>query len=49
MTTADFIHDRLYAKGEGYFSKADNQLGLLREPIPFTDLFGYEEYVKLLY
>lgn len=49
MTTAEFIHDRLYAKGEGYFSKPDNQLGLLKEPIPFTELFGYEDYVKMLY
>lgn len=49
MTTAEFIHDRLYAKSEGYFSKPDNQLGLLREPIPFTDLFGYEDYVRLLH
>lgn len=49
MSTADFIHDRLYSKDEGYFSKADNQLGLLKEPIPFTELFGYEDYVKMLY
>lgn len=49
MTTAEFIHDRLYAKGDGYFSKPDNQLGILKEPIPFSDLFGYEDYVKLLY
>lgn len=49
VTTAEFIHDRLYAKSEGYFSKQDNQLGLLKEPIPFAELFGYEDYVKLLY
>lgn len=49
MSTAEFIHDRLYAKDGGYFSKIDNQLGLLKEPIPFTELFGYEDYVKMLY
>lgn len=49
VSTSEFIHDRLYAKDEGYFSKTDNQLGLLREPIPFADLFGYEDYIKLLY
>ena len=49
MQTSDFISDRLYFRGEGYFSKPDNQLGYLKDPIPFTELFGYEDYVKILH
>lgn len=48
LTVSDFITDRLYAKGHGYFSKPDNQLGTLGEAIPFTELFGYEDYSKIL-
>ena len=49
MRACDFIHDRLYYKGEGYFTKKDNQLGFLSDPIPFNQIFGYEDYVKMLH
>lgn len=48
LSVGDFITDRLYAKEHGYFSKTDNQLGKLSEPIPFTELFGYEDYSRIL-
>ena len=48
LLTSDFIHNRLYAKNDGYFSKKDVQLGLLEEPIEFSSLLGYEDYQKIL-
>ena len=49
MRACDFIHDRLYYKGEGYFAKQNNQLGVLSDPIPFSQIFGYEDYVRILH
>ena len=49
LLTSDFISDRLYDKKEGYFSKKDAQLGFLEEPIIFSELFGYEDYMDILY
>ena len=43
-----FIADRLYHKTEGYFCKKDVQLGYLKEPIKFQQLFGFEEYNNTL-
>ena len=48
IKTSDFIHDRLYYPKTGYFSKPDVQLGVLEEPIEFSKLFGYEDYIKVL-
>lgn len=44
----DFIHDRLYYPKTGYFSKNDSQLGYLEEPIDFEEIFGYEDYTRIL-
>lgn len=49
IPTSEFIHDRLYHRTQGYFSKKENQLGFMEDPIPFEDIFGYEDYNKLLY
>lgn len=49
LPVSDFINDRLYHPKGGYFSKTNNQLGYLKEPIPFQDLFGYEDYTKVLH
>jgi len=48
IKVSDFIHDSLYAKNEGYFCKPKTQLGFMKDPIPFADIFGYEDYQKLL-
>ena len=48
MLVRDFINDRLYYKDEGYFTKKDVQLGYLKEPIKFKELFGFEEYNNTL-
>lgn len=49
LPVSDFIHDRLYHRTQGYFSKNENQLGFLKDPINFHEIFGYEDYNKLLY
>jgi hypothetical protein len=43
-----FIGDRLYHKTDGYFCKKDVQLGYLKSPIKFQELFGFEEYNNTL-
>lgn len=48
MLVRDFINDRLYYQNEGYFTKKDVQLGQLKEPIKFRELFGFEEYNNTL-
>ena len=48
LLTRDFIHDRLYYPKTGYFSKNDVQLGFLEEPIDFSQIFGYEDYTRIL-
>lgn len=49
MPVSEFINDRLYAKSEGYFTKKETQLGFMDKPIPFPDIFGYEDYSKMLH
>jgi Putative S-adenosyl-L-methionine-dependent methyltransferase len=48
LLTRDFIHDRLYYPKTGYFSKNDVQLGYLETPINFSEIFGYEDYTRIL-
>lgn len=48
LLTRDFIHDRLYYPDTGYFSKNDAQLGYLEDPINFSEIFGYEDYTRIL-
>lgn len=49
VPVSEFIHDRLYHRTQGYFSKKENQLGFLSDPIPFHEIFGYEDYNKMLF
>jgi len=49
LPVSAFIHDRLYHRTQGYFSKNENQLGFLKDPINFHEIFGYEDYRKVLY
>lgn len=49
LIASDFINDRLYHPESGYFIKNDAQLGYLREPIDFINIFGFEDYSKILY
>lgn len=48
MLTSDFIHDRLYHPQAGYFNKPNAQLGHLEKPIEYEELFGYEDYTRIL-
>ena len=48
MPVSDFIHDRLYNKQNGYFNRPDAQLGYLAQPIDFNQIFGYEDYTRIL-
>lgn len=42
----DFVHDRLYHETEGYFSREQHQVGILKEPIQFNKCRGYYDFRK---
>lgn len=40
----DYIHKSLYDEKEGYFCRSVSPVGYLKDPIPFHELSGQEEY-----